>query len=396
MAGRKAEKAKAEIAWRQARAFVRSLEKWMGSGRGNKVSAGGAEGEVDCMGLLGGREKKWVREKYGKAGRKEKRLFLKSAMHFMCLLGTGETGCKNLANTLRRMCAGRAELGEFYEYVLQHSDDKVGKGGGRLGAVASGMEKMGLGKEYYAWFREKYGEAEGGADAGGRAAKGARTPGGLRRARKAVDAKALAGAIFPKKGRLVGSAALMRIMDYLEDGRLTKLAFENRESAAAVAGALGRAGIGDVSLNGSRVNLGLRETLHNAKKRIAGESAGAQRPLETYVEYFRKHGLGEAGVKEVKALLGGGRPKEAAERACRLALQACKKHYLIMGGKRYSFGKEGEKMLLSFRKHAGEGKSSLLAVHDMIGRGEYPPALERLRRIFGAIEAVQGQYPHMF
>jgi hypothetical protein len=54
-------------------------------------------------------------------------------------------------------------------------------------------------------------------------------------------------------------------------------------------------------------------------------------------------------------------------------------------------------MISAFKERVGgAGESSLMDVYDMMGREEYPSALERLRKIFRAIEWVRGEYPHMF
>ena len=85
------------------------------------------------------------------------------------------------------------------------------------------------------------------------------------------------------------------------------------------------------------------------------------------------------------------------DRMCRFALRVCKKNYLVMGEKKYAFGDDGRKMVSDFKKNVGgQGEASLLSLYDMISRGDYTLALEKLRTILDAIDVVKGQYPHMF
>jgi hypothetical protein len=396
MAGKKAEKAKEELAWRGARGFARSLERWMGGG-GGKPGAGAA-GEAGCTKMLDAHERKWARASYKKAAKAEKTLFLKSVMRFAYELGGGEKACPPLAKILGKMRRGRARLGEFYEYVLQDSDSRMEGGGGmRLGRVAARMGEGGLESEYYKWFRKEFGVPPGGARRR-RIPLCTKSPAELRKARKKVDRKAVAGKIYSSKGRMVGSSAMGRILRYLKTGRLTKITLENAGVAASVAAILYGAGLEDVSVSGRRVNLGLRETIYNAKKRIAREGALAGRKeILQGIEYLKRRGIGAGRVEEARKLLDSGRVRLALEEVCRIALKSCSEKYVLMGRVKGSFGERGEEMVRAFKSRVGgEGESSLMEIYGMMERGNYPTALGRLRRIMGAIEAIEGDYPQFF
>lgn len=208
----------------------------------------------------------------------------------------------------------------------------------------------------------------------------------------------MARKIYAPKGRLVGSAAMGRILGYLQTGKLTKLVFEDKAAARGVAQILHESGVDDISASGNRINMGLKETIYHAKKRIAEEGfGGSVQDVLGHLEYFSRKGIGGARINQAKKMLESGNAGGAIEEVCRIALKSCRERYLAMGEVKRSFGNDGREMVSAFKKHVGaEGDSSLLVIYDMVERGEYPSALGRLKRIFDAIEIIEGKYPHMF
>lgn len=398
MKGNKVEKAKHELAWRDARVFARLLEDWL-KGNGKAPSYTTGERKIDFSSFVDGKEAEWLLGAYSKAKKKERLLFLKTVIYFMYWLGPKSSGFETLAKVFSIMAKDGARAGELYGYIVQYGDEKIDGTGMRFSSLLSMLRKEStIEKEYYEWFSEEFQVPPEGLWLDYPTFFSTKTPKELAEMRRNVNWGALSGILSSLHGIYVGSAARGRIKDYVENGGITKLAFENRKRAARVARLLFEFGLEDISQNGEKVSLGLKETIYEARKKI--EPAGLppdSRFLDFYMDYFREHGLDENHVDEVNGLLGSGNVMGAVDRMCRHMLQACKKQYLMMGEKRYSFGKEGEKMIADFKNHVGaQGDASLLTLYDMVGKGEYAPALERLKVIFQAIKEVKGDYPHMF
>ncbi|MEO0250284.1 MAG: hypothetical protein ABIN58_12330 [candidate division WOR-3 bacterium] len=198
----------------------------------------------------------------------------------------------------------------------------------------------------------------------------------------------------------VGSAALGRIFDYIETGEVKALIFENRNRANRIAGLLFEAGIEDVMISGRRVVLGLKEKLSAASAFVsetALESVSEEEIGYAYLDYFSMHGIAKGKEDQIKQLLDGGRAREALREMGLAAIEVCRNEYLMLGEKRYSYGEEGERMVDEFRTNAGgDENASLLRVSDLVERGAYIPALERLGRIINAVATAKEEYPHMF
>lgn len=399
MDGGKAEKAKQELAWRDSRIFARSFEAWL---RGEGASIGyELHGEkVNFFSLLGRKEKEWLRDSYKSAKKGERNLFLKTLIYFMYWLGVKRTGCENLALMVERMAGDSARLGEFYEYLVQYGDEKIEHRGLRFNSMISVLRKQtGIEKEYYEWFSEEFRVPPEGIWTEYPTFFSTKTPKEFIEMRKKVKWSALSNILSSQYGLYVGSAVRGKVRNYVEKGGIAKLTFSNRKRAARIANLLFEFGLQDLSQNGNRITLGLKETIYDARKRVETVPSipSGEFFVETYLDYFRGHGLERKEAAEIGGLLNSGRDLEAIDRMCRLALQECKKQYLLMGEKKYRFGDEGKRMITDFKRHVGEeGDASLLSLYDMLTVGDYSAALERLRAIMDAIDSVREEYPHMF
>ena len=391
----KAKKAAQEVAWRDSRGFARAFEKWLGGSRN-----AGAAGAV-LLPMLNSKEKKWLRASYQKAEKGETRIFFKTLICAMCILGTGESACRNLAKILKKMASDEAMLGELYDYLVQYGDEKLEPEGVRLSVVVSQMQReSGIEDEYYSWFSEEFGVPPEEKWPEYPSFFSTRRPGEFGKLRKEVDWEVLSGLLESREGLRMGNAPLGKIRRYLRDGGIAKLSFESPERAARIANVLFEFGLEDISLASSRITLGLKETIYEARKRagrVAPAAVGGEDFLDDYISYFRAHGLDTAHLEEIGHLFSLGKENEAVEKMCRTMLQNCKKEYLIMGEKKYAHGEEGRRMITYFKNQVGEdGDASLLLLYDMITRGDYPSALKRLKTICDAIDDVKGEYPHIF
>lgn len=396
MAEGKAEKAKEEIAWKKAGVFVRALEEFLEGkgGRKQKDAQGGAGGLLE----IGENEGRWLAESYKKAGKAERRLFLKTVLHAIYGLGAGEGGKAALSWIVGKMAADGAHCGELYDYLMQYGNEKVAGSGTRLGAAVSATGKeSGIDDEYYQWFNREFKVPKQEVWRRYPALFTAKSPGQIKEERKKASWKSLRKILSSLYHMHMGNAVLSRIRDYMEKGGLAKLSLENERRAARLAGILFEFGLEDVGQNGNMVTLGLRETIYDARKSIAGGGGTHVPAVGAYLDYFRDNLPGGEYSGELPGLIESGMESEAAERMCRAVLQECKKSYLILGQKKYTFGSEGEKMIEHFKSHVGrEGDASLLSVYDMIIREDYARALEKLRAIVTALKEVRGEYPHMF
>jgi hypothetical protein len=399
MDGGKAEKAEQELAWRDSRIFARSLESWLkGEGAGIQYQKGGET--ANFFSLLGRREKEWLRDSYSTAKKEERALFLKTLIYFMYWLGVRKTGCENLATMFRWMAGDGARLGEMYDYLVQYGDERIEHRGLRFSSMVSVLRKQtAIEQEYHRWFAEEFQVPPEGIWTDYPSFFSTKTPKEFAEMRKAVKWGALYNILSSPYGLYVGSAALGKIESYVKGGGLTKLTFPDRKRAARVASLLFEFGLQDISQNSNRITLGLKETIYEARKKVVSVPSipAAEKVMDIYLDYFRGHGLGEEQAEEIGGLFSTGRDLEAVDRMCKLVLQECKRQYLLMGEKKYSFGEEGKKMISDFKKRVGEeGEASLLSLSDMLRSGEYSAALERLRAIMEAIEKVRGDYPQMF
>ena len=399
MNNEKAEKAEQELAWQDARGFARSFEDWA-NGDVDEISYSEARKKCGFFSVLTENEKEWLLKAYGKAKKKENRVFFKTLIYFMYLLGTKKIGCDNLAKILRKMARDEARLGEFYDYLVQYSDERVDYKEIRFGSLASAIrEGSKIEKEYYNWFRKEFNVPPEGAWSEYPNFFTTRTPKEFIEMRKKVDWKPLSSILSTTYGIYVGNAVLGKIEDYVKHGRITKLSFESKERAARIASLLFEFNLEDLSQSSNKVTLGLKETIYRARKKVGGSpSIPAEAYLiEDYLDYFKDHGLNRVHIAEIGGLFESGADIEALDKMCKSMLQACKKQYLIMGGKKYTFGKEGIRMVSDFKKYVGaEGDASLLLLYEMINRGDYTAALKRLKTICGALEEVRMEYPHLF
>ncbi|MBN2122283.1 hypothetical protein JW721_04485 [Candidatus Micrarchaeota archaeon] len=387
MAGNKAEKAKEELRWNEARSFAKGLEAWAET---NKAQKAFRKCFVETLGTTACRK---IRAQYKMANKGERMLFLKCAMRFVYAAGGGKEACSSLASIIFEMAEGGARMGELYEYVLQNQEKELEHGRGRLAKILVEMDKEGIGKEYYQWFAGEFGSDEKKAPGRGPIPISISSAKELLSSRMAVNMGALEARIHAPKGRLAGSAAMGRIREYLETGKLTKLTFRDKAASESVARILFDSGVVDILPSGNHVTLGLREKIYEAK--AAARRGVAAVPAEEYLEYFLGKGLEESKAMEIARLMDSGRESEALGEMCRFALKECRNQYVYMGERKRSFGKKGAEMLASFKKHAG-GNVSLMGVYGMMERGEFSPALRRLRELFGAIERVSEEYPAMF
>ncbi|MFP3949723.1 MAG: hypothetical protein ACLFUZ_01375 [Candidatus Micrarchaeia archaeon] len=399
MEGRMAEKAKKEIEWEKARAFARGLESMLKGGKA-KIPARTRMKIKEFLASLGEREGSWIKDVYKKSGEKERKLFLKALMYFIFWLGTEKTGQRNLKETIGRMSRDGARLGEFYDYLVQYRDKKIKGRGVRLASLVSAMDRdINMGEEYYSWFSEEFNIPPEGVWTSYPTFFTGKTPKELRDARKKINWRALRNILSSVYGMYVGHAALGRIEEYVKNGQMAKLAFQNKKRAARIASLLFQFGIKDISQNGNKLSLGLRETIYQARKQVEGGPAIElnKRFLERYLKYFTAHGLDRGKAEEITRIFERGNKWEAIDRMCRMALRICKKEYLVMGEKKYKFGKMGKKMVSDFKKNVGkQGDASLLKLYEMIAEEDYTRALHRLRAILDSIDSVREGYPNIF
>ena len=399
MEGGRAEKAKKEIEWEKARAFARGLESMFRGGKA-KIRARTRIRIKEFLVSLGEKERGCLEGAYKKAPEKERKLFLKALMYFMFWLGTGKTGQSNLKETIRRMSRDGARLGEFYDYLVQYRDKKLKGRGVRLASLVSAMDRdTNMGEEYYSWFSEEFNIPPEGVWTSYPTFFTGKTPKELGEAREKINWRALRNILSSVYGMYVGHAALGRIEEYVENGQMAKLAFQNKKRAARIASLLFQFGIKDISQNGNKLTLGLRETIYQARKQVEEEPAIELNKgfLERYLRYFTAHGMDRGKAEEITKIFSEGDKWGAIDKMCRMALRICKKEYLVMGEKKYTFGKQGKKMVSDFKKNVGkQGDASLLKLYEMIANEDYTRALHRIRAILDSIDSVREEYPGIF
>ena len=397
MDGEKAEKAQEEIAWEDARIFARSFESWL-KGKNVKIEYTDKRNRVNLFSGFEKKEREWLRGSYKKAKKRERTLFLKTLIYFMYGLGTKRIGCENLGIMLSKMAEDDARLGEFYGYLVQYGDARIEHRGFRFDSLVAIIQKESeIEKNYYEWFAEEFQVPPEGVWSEYPTFFSTKNPKELIEMRKGARWGPLSSILSSIYGMYVGNAVLGKLRDYVENGGITRITFENKKRAARVANLLFEFGLQDLSQKSNRITLGLKETVYDARKKVASAPPSGEYVVESYLGYLKSHGLAEIQVEEVNRLFSVGKEIEAMDRMCRYALQVCKKNYLVMGEKKYAFGDEGKKMVSDFKKNVGgQGEASLLSLYDMISRGDYTLALEKLRTILDAIDVVKGQYSHMF
>lgn len=397
MSGKKAKKADAEVSWENAKSFARSFGKYLKSGRPKSFED---QKKLAFLDALDPKEMQWLSKTAHAASKEEMHIFLKTVMYFIHVIDNLELGEENLVLVLKKMARDNSSLGEFYDYLIQYSDEKVAGRELRMGSVVSLLRKESeLEDEYREWFCEEFCIPPEEVWSEYPNFFSTKTPKEFKSMRKKANLVALNNILSSVYGVYVGHAILGKINNYIQSGELTKLSFESRERAARVASLLFEFGLEDLSQNSNRITLGLKETVYEARKKIdigSGAISSAY-VLEDYLKYFKVHGLPSSDVEEITKLSQAGRQDEALEKTCKSMLQNTKKEYLILGEKKYRFGHEGEKMVAEFKRRVGgDGEASLLLLYDMIRVGDYPAALDRLKNICGAIDEVREGYPHLF
>ncbi|MBD3397784.1 hypothetical protein GF412_01500 [Candidatus Micrarchaeota archaeon] len=399
MENTKAKKAKEELAWEDARVFVHSFESWI-KGKKSKITYKEKGKKVDFFSRLSKKEKTWLKASYKKAKKEEKTLFLKTLIYFAYGLGARRIGCESLILMLRKMAEDSARLGEFYDYLVQYGDERVVQRGFRFDDVVSIMRaESSIEKEYYEWFYEEFQVPPEGVWTEYPSFFTARTPKELINMRKHANWEALSNILSSIYGMYAGHAALGKIKDYVENGGIARLTFKDKKRAARIATLLFEFGLEDISQKSNRIVLGLKETVYDARQRV---SAAPSVPtgkyfMATSLDYFRKHGLELSKAKKIEELFESGKEIEAVDKMCRIVLQMCKREYLIMGQKKYSFGDEGRQMVSEFKNNVGgEQEASLISLYDMVTRENYAPAIAKMRKILDALDNVKGRYSHMF
>ena|GEM_PF-2567377 len=399
MNNEKAKKAEQELAWRDARGFARSFEDWA-NGDVEDISYSDARKKGGFFSLLTEKEKEWLLKAYGKAKKKENRIFFKTLIYFMYLLGTKKIGCDNLAKLLRKMARDNARLGEFFDYLVQYSDERVDYKAVRFGSLVSAIrEGSDIENEYYNWFSKEFHVPPEGAWSEYPDFFTNKTPKEFIGMRKNVDWEPLSSILSTTYGIYAGSAVLGKIEDYVKHGGIAKVSFENKERAARIASLLFEFGLEDLTQSSNKITLGLKETIYRARKKVGqGPSIPAEAyVIDDYLDYFKGHGLNKVHIAEIGDLFESGQDAEALDKMCKSMLQACKKQYLIIGEKKYSFGEEGVRMVSDFKKHVGvEGDASLLSLYEMVSKRDYASALKRLKTICEALDEVRVEYPHLF
>jgi hypothetical protein len=394
----KAKKAKGEVDWEEARVFAHLFESWLNGKKAN-ITYNEKGKKTEFFSRMEKKEKDWLKSSYKKAKKEEKKLFLKALIYFMYGLGTKRIGCENLAIMMKKMAEDTARIGEFYDYIVQYGDERIEHRNFRFDAVVSLMKKESkIEEEYYEWFSKEFQIPPEGIWSEYPSFFTTKTPKELIEMRRGVNWKALSNILSSVYGIYVGNAALGKLKDYAENGGIARLTFQDRKRAARIANLLFEFGLQDISQKSNRIVLGLKETVYDARQRVAAPPVPTGRYfMDSCLGYFRRHGLGGPKIEEITRLFDGGKETEAVDRMCKLVLQMCKREYLVMGGKKYSFGEEGKQMLSDFKKNAGgEGQASLLSLYDMVTRQEYAPAIARMRVILDAMEHVKGKYSHMF
>ncbi len=392
---------KRELAEKSAKAFAADLVRWLRTGSG-AIPFEGADGKKDELFYrLTEGEKKWARDAYSAAKEEEIELFSETLSQFMYWLGTKRIGCENLLWVLRKMARDGGRLGEFYSYLVQYSDETLLHKQVRLGSVVSMMRQHGeTEKRYSAWFADEFRvPGEGIFDGEPPLLFSTRSAKEMKELREKADVVAIYSMFSASGSAHAGSAALGRIFDYLETGEVKALVFENRGRANRIAGLLFEAGVEDVMVSGRRLALGLKEKM-SAATFLQDQPSEAPTEEEigyAYLDYFSTHGIGESEGSQIKQLLEGGKAREALRAMGLAAIEMCRDQYLVLGEKRYAFGEEGEKMVSEFRTNAGgDENASLLRVSELVERGAFVSALERLGRIINAVENAKEAYPHLF
>ena len=397
MRGKKAKKADAEVGWRKARSFARSFGKYLKTGSPQTFED---QKILSFLNKLTPGEIEWLFKTARRTSKEEMHIFLKSVMYFIHILEDGEVGEENLVLMLKKMAGDNASLGEFYDYLVQYSDEKVAGRELRVGSLVSLLRKeSNLEEEYRNWFCEEFCIPPEEVWSEYPNFFSSRTPREFKSMRAKANIVALTNILSSVYGVYVGNAILGKIRNYVKTGQLTKLSFESRERAARVASLLFEFGLEDLSQNSNRITLGLKETVYEARQRIevGSKALSPEYILDDYLQYFQVHGLPSSDVEAITKLARAGRESEALEKTCKSMLQSTKKEYLILGEKKYRFGEEGEKMVADFKRRVGgDGEASLLLLYDMIRLGDYPAALNRLKTICGAIDGVREDYSHLF
>lgn len=392
---------KRELAEKSAKGFAADFVRWLRTG-GGAIPFEGADGKNEELFFrLTDGEKRWARDAYSAARDEEVELFSETLSQFMYWLGTKRVGCENLLWLLRKMARDGARLGEFYDYLVQYSDESLLHKPMRLGAVVSMIRQHGeTEKRYSEWFcREFKIPLDGIHEEDGLLIFSTKKANELQEERKNADVAAIYSIFYKSGVSHLGSASLGRIFDYLLSGEITKLVLESKNRANWVAGLLFESGVEDVMVSGRRITLGLKEKMSSA---TFMQEQTAEMPTEeeigyAYLDYFSTHGIGEREGSEIKQLLESGNAKDALRAMGLAAIEMCRSQYLLLGEKRYSFGEEGEKMVSEFRANAGgDENASLLRVSELVERGAFVPALERLGRIINAVENAKEAYPHLF
>ena len=137
----KAKKAEQELSWQEAREFARSFEDWV-NGEKEDIFYSKTNKKEGFFSRFSMGEKEWILKSYGMAKKTEKRVFFKTLIHFMNILGRKKIGYDNLAKILKKMANDNAKLGEFYDYLVQYSDERVEYKQIRFGAVVSKIRKI--------------------------------------------------------------------------------------------------------------------------------------------------------------------------------------------------------------------------------------------------------------
>ncbi len=392
---------KRELAEKNARAFAADFARWLQTGSG-AIPFEGAEGKKDELFFrLTDGEKRWARDAYSAAKDEEIELFTETLSQFMYWLGTKRIGCENLLWVLRRMARDGARIGEFYGYLVQYSDETLLHKQVRMGSVVSMMRQHGgTEKRYAGWFSEEFRmPPEGSHEEDPPLLFSTKNAEELGEQRKNVDASVIYSMFSAKGVSHVGNAALGRIFDYLANGEITRLVFESKNRANWIAGLLFETGVEDVMVSGRSLTLGLKERMSAATflQEQASEMPSEEEIGYAYLDYFSTHGIGEKEGSQIKQLLESGKAREALRAMGLAAIEMCRNQYLVLGEKRYAYGEEGEKMVSEFRaKAGGDENASLLRVSELVERGAFVPALERLGRIITAVENAKETYPQLF
>ncbi len=391
----KVKKAEDELAWRDSREFARSFEKTILGMIKKKEHS-----KNDFFSLLNKTEIEWLLRAYESAKKDEKRIFFKTLIHIIYLLGTKRIGQDNLAKMLGKMAENNAHLGELYDYLVQYSDDRIKYKKMRFGSLVADIRKESdIEREYYTWFSKEYHIPQEGLRLEYPTFFTNKSPEETIRMRKNVNWAPLSSILSTTYGLYVGTAILGKIKKYIQQGGITKLRFENKERAARIGELLFEFGIIDISQSSNKITLGLKETIYNARKRGVSSIEPGRKGylLDRYLEYFKKHGLRRAQYNRITGLFTVGEENRALDTLCKSMLQVCKKQYLIIGETKERDKTEGKRILSAFKRYLGiKGNASLISIYEMVEQKEYFSALHHLKNISIALEKVDGEYPNTF